>query len=97
MPDERGTGNRALVLLFTLFDLLLVAALASAEAQQNAARLLAERYGPLQERGVVSKQDYDNAVSSQGQAEADVGARAAALRVMIAPNAMRVLRNMGVS
>src|SRR5262245_5483877 len=35
------------------------ASLASAEAQLNAARLLAERYGPLRERGVVSKQDYD--------------------------------------
>ena len=38
--------------------------LASSEAQFNASRLLAERYGPLQERGVVSKQDYDDAVAA---------------------------------
>jgi membrane fusion protein (multidrug efflux system) len=52
--------------------------LASAEAQANAARLLAERYGPLQERGVVSKQEYDNAVAGRGSAEAAIaGAKAA--------------------
>jgi membrane fusion protein (multidrug efflux system) len=55
------------------------AALASAEAQQNAARLLAERYGPLHERGVVSKQDYDNAVAADKSAAAAVAAAKAAL------------------
>jgi membrane fusion protein (multidrug efflux system) len=55
------------------------AALASAEAQLNAARLLTERYGPLHERGVVSKQDYDNAVAASTSAEAAVAAAKAAL------------------
>lgn len=53
--------------------------LASSEAQANAARLLAERYGPLQERGVVSKQDYDNAIAARRSAEAAVEASRAAL------------------
>jgi membrane fusion protein (multidrug efflux system) len=53
--------------------------LASAAAQLNAARLLTERYGPLQERGVVSKQDYDNAVATSGSAEAAVAAAKAAV------------------
>jgi membrane fusion protein (multidrug efflux system) len=53
--------------------------LASAEAQLNAARLLTERYGPLQQRGVVSKQDYDNAVAASTSAEAAVAAARAAL------------------
>jgi membrane fusion protein (multidrug efflux system) len=55
------------------------ASLASAEAQLNAARLLTERYGPLHERGVVSKQDYDNAVAASTSAEAAVAAAKAAL------------------
>jgi membrane fusion protein (multidrug efflux system) len=55
------------------------ATLASAEAQLNAARLLTERYGPLNERGVVSKQDYDNAVAASTSAEAAVAAARAAL------------------
>lgn len=55
------------------------AALASAEAQLNAARLLAERYGPLQQRGVVSKQDYDNVEASRLAAEAAVAAARANL------------------
>ncbi|MET0281598.1 MAG: efflux RND transporter periplasmic adaptor subunit [Steroidobacteraceae bacterium] len=53
------------------------AALAGGEAQFNASRLLAERYGPLQERGVVSKQDYDDAVAGRTSGEAAVaGAKA---------------------
>lgn len=55
------------------------ASLASAEAQLNAARLLAERYGPLHDRGVVSKQDYDNAVAASKSAEAAVAAAKAAI------------------
>jgi membrane fusion protein (multidrug efflux system) len=55
------------------------AALASAEAQLNAAKLLAERYGPLHERGVVSKQDYDNAVAGDKSAAAAVASAKAAL------------------
>lgn len=55
------------------------ASLASAEAQLNAARLLTERYGPLNERGVVSKQDYDNAVAASTSGEAAVAAAKAQL------------------
>ncbi len=55
------------------------AALASAEAQLQAARLLAGRYAPLQERGVVSKQEYDNAVATDKSAEAAVASAKAAL------------------
>jgi membrane fusion protein, multidrug efflux system len=55
------------------------AALASAEAQLNAARLLAERYEPLQQRGVVSKQDYDNAVAGRQSGEAAVAAARASV------------------
>ena len=55
------------------------ASLASAEAQLNAARLLAERYGPLHESGVVSKQDYDNAVAANKSGEAAVAAARAAI------------------
>jgi membrane fusion protein (multidrug efflux system) len=55
------------------------AALASAEAQLNAARLLAERYEPLQQRGVVSKQDYDNAVAGRLSGEAAVASARAAI------------------
>src|SRR5262249_1668806 len=50
-----------------------------ASAQLNAARLLAERYGPLQARGVVSKQDYDNAVAGSRSGEAAVEAAKAAV------------------
>lgn len=55
------------------------AQLASAEAQLNAARLLAERYEPLQQRGVVSKQDYDNAVAGRLSGEAAVASARAAI------------------
>ncbi|HTQ37129.1 MAG TPA: efflux RND transporter periplasmic adaptor subunit [Steroidobacteraceae bacterium] len=54
------------------------AALASSQAQLNAAKLLADRYEPLQAKGVVSKQDYDNAAAASRSAEAAVeGAQAA--------------------
>jgi len=55
------------------------ATLASAEAQLNAARLLAERYEPLQQRGVVSRQDYDNALAGKLASEAAVAAGRAAV------------------
>lgn len=48
------------------------AGLVSAEAQLNAARLLAERYEPLLSRGAVSKQENDNAVAAQLTAQAAV-------------------------
>lgn len=55
------------------------AALASAEAQQNASRLLAERLVPLHEQGAVSKQDYDNAVAADRSSAAAVAAAKAAV------------------
>lgn len=55
------------------------ASLASAEAQLNAAKLLTERYGPLRERGVVSRQDFDNAEAASKSAAAAVEAARAAL------------------
>jgi membrane fusion protein (multidrug efflux system) len=55
------------------------ASLASAEAQLTAAQLLTERYGPLREQGVVSKQDYDNAAAASKSGEAAVAAAKAAL------------------
>jgi membrane fusion protein, multidrug efflux system len=55
------------------------ASVASAEAQLNAAKMLAERYGPLRERGVVSKQDYDNAVAGDKSGEAMLASARAAL------------------
>jgi membrane fusion protein (multidrug efflux system) len=55
------------------------AAVASAEAQLNAAKLLADRYGPLREGGVVSKQDYDNAVAASKSATATLAAAQAQL------------------
>ncbi len=55
------------------------AQLASSEAQLNAARLLTERYEPLQARGVVSKQDYDNAQAASRSAAAAVEAAKAAV------------------
>ncbi len=55
------------------------AALASAEAQYEAARLIAERYGRLQVQGVVSQQEYDNSVAADKSAAAAVAAAKAAL------------------
>ncbi|HWL62456.1 MAG TPA: efflux RND transporter periplasmic adaptor subunit [Steroidobacteraceae bacterium] len=55
------------------------AALASAEAQFEAARLISERYGRLQAQGVVSKQEYDNAVAADKSGAAAVASAKAAL------------------
>jgi membrane fusion protein (multidrug efflux system) len=49
-----------------------LAALQKAQANLAAMRAQAERYKPLVAINAVSKQDYDNAVSQAGQAEADV-------------------------
>jgi membrane fusion protein (multidrug efflux system) len=54
---------------------------ARAQANLGAATVLAERYKILLEGNGVSKQDYDNAVAAQGQAQADVAAGKAALQV----------------
>lgn len=54
------------------------AELARGEAQQNASRLLAERYESLLGNGVVSRQDYDNAVAARRSADAAVAAAKAA-------------------
>lgn len=56
------------------------AALAKARAAVTASEALARRYGELVKINAISKQEYDNAVSSAGQARADVAAQQAALR-----------------
>jgi membrane fusion protein (multidrug efflux system) len=55
------------------------ASLARAKASAISTRLLADRYKPLSEARAVSKQDYDNAIASQAQAEADVASAKAAV------------------
>jgi membrane fusion protein (multidrug efflux system) len=49
-----------------------LAALQKAKANLMSTTALAERYKNLISTNAISKQDYDNAVSSRGQAEADV-------------------------
>jgi membrane fusion protein (multidrug efflux system) len=56
------------------------ATLAHARAAVTAARLIAERYQALSEAHAVSRQDYDNAVATLEQDEADVASGAAAVR-----------------
>ena len=53
--------------------------LASAQATQEAAKLLEDRYKPLAEIGSISKQDYTNAVASSRQATASIAQSQAAL------------------
>ena len=55
------------------------ATLMKAEANEVAAKLLAERYRQVVKVNAVSKQEYDNAVASYGQAQAEVAAAKAAL------------------
>lgn len=55
------------------------ASLMRAEANEIAAKLLAERYEKVVKVNAVSKQDYDNAVAAYRQAEAEVHAAKAAL------------------
>lgn len=55
------------------------AQLARADATANAARLSAKRITELAKVDAVSKQDLENAVAAQKQAEADVGAAKASL------------------
>lgn len=52
---------------------------AHAKAELTTAKLLMERYKPLVAIHAVSKQDYDNAVASEQQAEADVASGEAAV------------------
>lgn len=49
-----------------------LAAQAKAEASVVSARLLVQRYKPLADARAVSRQDYDNAVSTEAENEADV-------------------------
>jgi membrane fusion protein, multidrug efflux system len=56
------------------------ATLAHARASVTAARLIAARYQALSEAHAVSRQDYDNAVATLGQDEADVASGEAAVR-----------------
>jgi membrane fusion protein (multidrug efflux system) len=55
------------------------ATLRKAEANEVAAKLLAERYEQVVKVNAVSKQEYDNAVAAHGQAKAEVAAAQAAL------------------
>ena len=55
------------------------ASLARAQAALNSSKLLAERYRTLIEARAVSKQQYDDAIASQQQAEADVASAKAAI------------------
>ena len=56
------------------------ATLAHARASVTAAKLTADRYQALSEAHAVSRQDYDNAVATLLQAEADVASGEAAVR-----------------
>jgi len=56
------------------------ATLAHARASVTAARLIAQRYQALSEAHAVSRQDYDNAVATLGQDEADAASGEAAVR-----------------
>ncbi len=55
------------------------AALEKAQAAVLSASALTERYKPLTEARAVSRQDYDNAVSAEAQAKADVASAKASL------------------
>jgi membrane fusion protein (multidrug efflux system) len=79
------------------------AALAKTQANQTSSTLLAERYRALVAENAVSKQEYDNAVATQLQAQADVAAAKAALQTarinldytdVVAPIAGRVGKSM---
>ncbi|HEY8049774.1 MAG TPA: efflux RND transporter periplasmic adaptor subunit [Ramlibacter sp.] len=50
------------------------ATLARAQANQQQASALAQRYKPLVEANAISKQDYSNAIAAEKAAEADVAA-----------------------
>ena len=56
------------------------AVLARAEANLSQAAALAERYKPLVEANAISKQEYQNAVAGQQQAQADVASGRAAVQ-----------------
>jgi membrane fusion protein, multidrug efflux system len=55
------------------------AALTRAQASISSTRALARRYGDLVKINAISRQDYENATASAGQAEADVAAQRASL------------------
>ena len=76
---KEGSTVRAGQRLYQIDPAPYVASLNSAQAtlqkaQANVVSMIAqaERFGTLVARNAVSKQEYDNAVASQGQAEADV-------------------------
>jgi len=56
------------------------AALSKAQATIGASEALARRYGELVKINAIARQDYDNAISSAGQARADIAAQRAALQ-----------------
>jgi len=55
------------------------ASLARARATLKSAALLTQRYKPLAEAHAVSQQDYDNAIATESQAEADIALAKAAV------------------
>jgi membrane fusion protein (multidrug efflux system) len=57
------------------------AALGKSQATLNVANAQAARYKPLIEANAVSRQEYDNIVATQKQAEADVAAQRAAVQI----------------
>ena len=57
------------------------AALGKSQANLNLASAQAARYKPLIEANAVSRQEYDNIVATQKQAEADVAAQRAAVQI----------------
>lgn len=56
------------------------AALARAQAAIASSRALQRRYGELVKINAISRQDYENAITSANQAQADVAAQRAAVR-----------------
>ncbi len=68
------------------------AALSKAQATIGASEALARRYGELVKINAIARQDYDNAISSAGQARADIAAQRAALQAAQIDLARTVIR-----
>lgn len=84
---KQGSDVKAGQLLFTIDPAPYKAARAQAAAQlqraqadAKSARLLAQRYATLIKANAVSRQDYDNAIATAGQAEAAIAAAQATLQ-----------------
>lgn len=84
---EQGSDVKAGQLLFTIdpapyqaVRAQAAAQLQRAQADAKSARLLAERYSKLIKANAVSRQEYDNAMASAGQADAAIAAAKATLQ-----------------